>query len=315
MTGKGRFHVVKFTIYILLVITAALFLFWQRNKLKVLGEASFDHLIILAFVAILPVFFNAFAFKVNTSIFNIHLKLREWIGLSVTNTFYNYIFPARSGMAFRIAYLKKQYQFPVSSYLTFLSGAYLILFFVSSLSATVLCIGFFFQSEQFHSGFLYVSLGLLLSTGVFLGMLNLLNPKLLSDQNRISLFLKNSIESFHYFKLNKNKLKYLFLCKFFFLLSISLRLFVSYSVLGIHLSYMKLLLACSFLMFSMVISIIPGNLGIREGIIGIITNIMGLSIEDAMLGALLDRVVSMIIVFVLGIIFHYVLFVRNREAS
>jgi hypothetical protein len=57
----------------------------------------------------------------------------------------------------------------------------------------------------------------------------------------------------------------------------------------------------------MIFSTTHGNLGIKEGIIGLSSSILSISPEEALLGAVLDRVVAMIEVFGLGAVFSRML--------
>ncbi|MFW6047637.1 MAG: lysylphosphatidylglycerol synthase domain-containing protein, partial [Candidatus Woesearchaeota archaeon] len=92
-----------------------------------------------------------------------------------------------------------------------------------------------------------------------------------------------------------------------FILAISLRLFVSYYVLGIQVYYPKLILVNSLVAFSMVFSVTPGNIGIKESIIGLSSSLLGISPDQALLGAVLDRIIAIIVVFGLGVVFSKLL--------
>jgi len=63
----------------------------------------------------------------------------------------------------------------------------------------------------------------------------------------------------------------------------------------------------------MVFSITPGNIGIKEGIISILSTMMGIPISDAIMAAAIDRAVAMIIVFIFGGIYHFVLMRKLEE--
>ncbi|MDZ7740338.1 MAG: hypothetical protein U5Q03_00900 [Bacteroidota bacterium] len=74
-------------------------------------------------------------------------------------------------------------------------------------------------------------------------------------------------------------------------------------VLGIHTFYPKLVLVNALVAFSMVFSVTPGNIGIKEGIIGLSSSLLGISPDQALLGAVLDRIIAIIVVFGLGLVF------------
>jgi uncharacterized membrane protein YbhN (UPF0104 family) len=64
--------------------------------------------------------------------------------------------------------------------------------------------------------------------------------------------------------------------------------------------------------FSMVFSFTPGNIGIKEGIIGLSSNLLGISYDQALVGAILDRIIALLIVFSLGLFFSHKLLFRTK---
>ena len=71
----------------------------------------------------------------------------------------------------------------------------------------------------------------------------------------------------------------------------------------------------SMIAFSMGFSITPGNIGIKEGIIGLSSTLLDISFDQALLDALLDRVVAMILVFGLGLVFSRILIKEIKTKS
>ena len=93
-----------------------------------------------------------------------------------------------------------------------------------------------------------------------------------------------------------------------FLLLSAAKLYWAFISIGIEVHWLKILLVQFFSGFLLVISITPGNLGIKEGIIALLARVLDISLEQAILGALVDRVMMMIVIFALGIVYSRLLF-------
>lgn len=258
-------------------------------------------------MGIIPVSLNALLFKNNISIFNLHLPFKEWYGLTVSNTMYNYLLPARGGMALRAMYLKQNHIFPYTKYVSYTAGTYILNLSIAAFTALFLSIGLFAFNVLNNFIFLYVSLALFIIIIGVIGFLYKFNPQKLPDKYKILKWIKQTAQGIKQFKYNPKKVGNLGTIQLGFILAISLRLFIAFYVLGIEVNYPKLVLINALVSFSMVFSVTPGNIGIKEGIIGLSSSLLGLSTEEALLGALVDRVIAMIVVFGLGGVFSQIL--------
>ena len=75
--------------------------------------------------------------------------------------------------------------------------------------------------------------------------------------------------------------------------------------MGVNVDFFTVLIIRSLVVFSMVISLTPGNFGISEGIIAFLAYQSGIDIEVAVLVATLDRFFSIMLNVVLGIFYHF----------
>ena len=57
----------------------------------------------------------------------------------------------------------------------------------------------------------------------------------------------------------------------------------------------------------MVFSITPGNIGIKEGIIGLLSSMVGVNMPEAIFAATIDRVIAIIVTFVFGLYYSKIL--------
>jgi len=290
-------------IYILTVLGILYFLYFHRKDLTHLTHIHPAEILLLSFVAILPGFMNSLIFRHVISLFNIHLKFVEWYGLTISNTMYNYILPARSGMALRAVYLSKYHHFSIPNYISLTAATYMFGFLNASFLATIICIFLTLHNQLEHVLFLKISSILFLASMTLLVLLGKFNPSWLSENNKVTRILKKIALGLTAFKKNRRHIVKLMLLHLLFILITSLKLTIVFWVIDLPVSYLKIILINSLIALSLVISITPGNLGIKEGIIGISSGILGIQFDQAVLGAVLDRIVSMIVIMILGLIF------------
>ena len=114
----------------------------------------------------------------------------------------------------------------------------------------------------------------------------------------------------------KNNKKIIFSIIIFSLLQLlisSYMLYLQFKVFGIDIPFISAVFITSITSLSILISITPANLGIQEAITVFSALTLGISPAQSLSAALLGRVIQMIVLFVLGPIFSYVLFKRKEK--
>ncbi len=295
-------------VFILIVVCAVAYLLARPEQFTILKNISGANLFVLFLLSCLAVTCNAWQFRYLVMVFDIRLPFTEWFGLTVTNAMYNYFAPVRGGMVARALYLKKKHNFPLSEYASLLAGIYWFSFFICAMLALILGIAHYTPEAKFYVLIIAVSAALLIFTILIaaaslfidLSRLPIPNARL---RNILSIFSRGLSQ------FGKNKAMLLPIC-FFCLLFVFLSsacLYWAFVSLGISVCFTKVILVQAFLSISLVLSITPGNLGIKEGIIGLFAGVLDISVEQAIMGALLDRAVSLIIVFFFGFIYSKIL--------
>ena len=297
---------ISLLIYLITISLIVIFIFVRKDEFHHLFEISTIYLIILLLITSLSLLFIAYIFKISISLFNIKFGFKYWFGLSIINSMYNYILPARGGMAIRAVYLKKKHNFPYAQYLSFTVGSYLLGFFTSSLIALLVSL-ILYLNYEINFLFIHLSLFLFILTSLAIFIAIKIKPQNISENNKILKFFKNASEGLHFFKDKPRIIIEIILLRLILIIILSLRLYLSYYILNINIAFEKIILIEALVAFSIVLSIAPGNIGIQEGIIGLSASLLGLSFDQALMGAVLDRISSMIIIFIFGLIYSKVL--------
>jgi len=111
---------------------------------------------------------------------------------------------------------------------------------------------------------------------------------------------KDFIEGYEIIRINPKlllQLLFLFILQYFLL---SVRLWISFGAIGkdVDLSIYLVLAPTTF--FMSIFSFTPGNLGLRELIIGILSATVGLDFESGIFAGTIDRIVLMFCTFIFG---------------
>jgi len=305
---------VKNTFFLLTVAAIVTYLYFNWDNLQVLKQVPLSHIFILIFIGLFGILINAFQFKVIANVFNIKLNFNEWFGLSSVNTMYSYLLPAKAGLAVRGLYLKKKYNFPYALSTSLLAGSYLITFLITALISTVLC-AWFFSKGTLALPFFAIPVGMLMGFSALLFWLLQLNSENTTSENRIFRFIQKAHKGLQFFKNRPRSLFVLSVLQLSVIMVNTFRLAFAFYLLNIHVDFTQLLFIQSFVVFATIVTLLPANLVVKEGIVGFSAGFLGLTLESALLGALFDRVIIMLLVFLLGIIWSRILFNTLEEKT
>lgn len=301
---KTLLILVSLTLFLLIV----LYLVKNQDRLLLLLKINRHILVYLLFCSLFASLTVAFGFRNLMILFKVQLKTREWIGLSVTNTMYNYIVPFQGALLIRAQYLKTKYRFEYSKYAALSGGALLIgLLTASFASVILLIIKFVFTGYFYKSLFIMVcilfSITMVLSTSLWFIDFKRFKTGWLWLDNLLSVFFAGIA----FFKKDNSLLLVITMTNLFLYFFMGLRLYFSFKAIEVPAGLLEIVVIQAISVFSMVLPITPGYLGVREGLIGLIAVMLNIRIEDAVLAAALDRVVGMVIIFILGSIYHFIL--------
>lgn len=295
-----------FNLIILLLI--AYFLYKVNFKDILLNNIDLSGSFVLLCLTLLSTVFLSLVFKFELRSFKISLPFKHYFGLTTTNTLYNYVLPLRGGLAARAFFLKKKYSFSYLDYTSMLTGSTIISFLVASITALISSLLLHFFGSENRIEFIILS-GLSFSFTIALIILS----------NNITIFNKyikwkkvldvlTGIKSgFKRYQNNKGILVKLILVHILYIMVMSLRLYFVFLIFNIDVDFLTILLIRSLVVFSMVISITPGNFGISEGIIGLLAFKTGIDLDIAFSIATFDRIFSILVNVILGLFFHFLL--------
>jgi uncharacterized membrane protein YbhN (UPF0104 family) len=100
---------IKNAIFILVLAASLVYLYFKGPRLQSFRNVNVLEIALLLALSFLGYLALGLSFRVLLRIFDVSLTFKEWFGLTVVNTMFNYYLPARGGTVVKAYYLKKKY--------------------------------------------------------------------------------------------------------------------------------------------------------------------------------------------------------------
>lgn len=229
--------------------------------------------------------------------FNVRLIFSEWFGLSVVNTIGNLMIPFRGGAISNAVYLKKKHGFSYLSYISALSASYVMVFWVNSLVG----IGGALLVWLRYGVFSWTVLAFLGCCFLSLSLVILFCPKLETVESPHLNRIIEAINAWDTIKSRRSVLARISLLALANSVIATLMLFVEFHVIGFSIPIPHCAVLAIFAGFSTLLSLTPGNLGIREAVTAVSGALVGVPIPVAVVASVIDRLATFIVSFLLGL--------------
>ncbi|HOD35324.1 MAG TPA: lysylphosphatidylglycerol synthase transmembrane domain-containing protein [Syntrophales bacterium] len=286
----------------LVLILMAVFLYRERDALAALQGISFRFILLLICLQSAVLVVNGVALRIIAAKFSIHLKTREWLGLSFMTTLGNAIAPFSGGLIARAAYLKRRHGFSYTQFGTSLAASYLINFTMVSVSGLMVLIAL-------HRPFTYFRelTGLFLAALLILVCLMLTPFRELTWNNRLIHRINDAIRGWSDIRGDRALVSRLSFCALLNILLGGVMYQAAYRSYGLEVPFDLSLLVYLLASFSLLINLTPGNFGIQEVIVAISSGLFGVGAAYGVIVSLLLRLTGLLVAFTLGLLFSYLL--------
>lgn len=289
---------------VIVLILFGVYLYRNPQILTAFQNINPVYVILIAILFLLVFFLEALFIKLTLKAFDKSIDTKESYYLSTISRIGNYLLPMRAGAVFRAMYLKKMYQFEYSKFLSTLYAYYILLFLMYAVLALI------------SLGFKYIN------TGTYFPIVTIFFIALFIGTLLVIIFRKINIEKISKNKylqkiltvLNKFILSWDNIVKkekiFFYLILITAgNILVNWTVnivefisLGLKTDLLDTLLYTCLSGVSLLISITPGSLGLREAVFLFTSESIGLTEQQIMQLAFLDRGIMFILLLTLLIL-------------
>lgn len=310
---KNIFSVVLTTA---LLILFTLYFLKNGEDFKIVFEIKPIFIVLLSILYSVLFALEGLFIKIVLEAFNKKITVGESFYISSLSRIGNYLLPMRAGIAMRAAYLKKKFKFPYSEFISTLYGYYIILFLQYSFIA-LLSLGYKFVANEEQYMLLALFFGGIFITMLFFSLIKLPTDKIPIFENKIVNkllgIIKKIANGWNTIVSKKKTLKNLFLISFANIL-VNIMIFgTQFWALEIPITLPNISLYSSLAGVSLLISVTPGSLGLREAIFFVTSNSLNLNSQEILQLALLDRGIMFGLLIILSLIL--ILFLNKKYAK
>lgn len=276
----------------------------NRESFQNLKEVTLLTILIIAVGKLLVFVINGFFTKWTAEQFIKKLKLSESVYLAVLSALGNYFGPLLGGTSIRAVYLKKAYKLTYSNFTSTIAGYYLIIFIANSILALI---SLYFLPQSEKSTQLFVFFGIWLAALVMLTFIRLPKKEKFSKllgfkPAKYFITAVYDIEkSWHILVKNRKLMFRLMLLGFSSFFITFVLTYVEFKAINIDIGLAALGLYTAVSTMSLLLSLTPGAIGIREILLIFVSSTLGVGNEHIIQVAVIDRSVTFLVLLCLFI--------------
>jgi uncharacterized membrane protein YbhN (UPF0104 family) len=287
-------------VFVLLGISV--YLAANPELLDLLLNLSMKTAVTLILLRLLFSVLNGLFLKLYATKLGVRLRVREWVGLPYITTMGNYLTPLSGGMLARAAYLKNRHSLSFTHFATLLAANYLLTFWIAALIGLVISLTLINQTDSVWLLAAFFAVVWMSVTVVLVFPI----PRL-PGNHRLVQMLNQGIEGWMTVRRDPHLMWYLIVLTIVSILLNGFTFWFAYRALNIAVSMQAALLVSLSSLFSIVITITPGNFGIQEAFVSLTSDIIGVGVGEGLLVALLLRASTLVSAFTLGPLFAVIL--------
>ncbi|WDP88655.1 MAG: flippase-like domain-containing protein [Desulfobacter sp.] len=269
-------------------------LFDEIYKLKNLS--AFD-CIVLSILFILNQFILGLEIRCLCLKFDVHLGVIESFGLSSVRSIANFL-PMGAGALSNALYLKHRKRLSYANYSATLIVSMVLLLLLSGFFGFIISIYLYCSPSQIHSEIIGAFFGVFI---VCLLLLIIPLPQIRYN-NSIARFINNYRHGYNILKTDRTIMHLIFL-KTILLLLLVLRLEILFASMELTISFTSVALIALGIVAFRIMTLVPGNIGITEGLSGAIAAYTGSHFGYGFAGMAADRVIQTLWILFLGLLF------------
>jgi uncharacterized membrane protein YbhN (UPF0104 family) len=284
------------------LIVFAFYLRSNSEQFNSLRNVSFFSVVLIVVGQLTVLLSNAILLRYIARLFKKPLPLMESIRVTAYSSLINFFGFLQGGVGFRGYYLYQYYAIPVKKYVAMTTVQYAIVF---GLSGLMVLTGLVFAKQNTLTPLLVTALisFIVIVTATFLFIYY--------KKTAFTVRIISRIETATKF-LNASIVGKIILVATLQLLGSALAYYVGLRSIGAEVSVESLFIYTGVSQFSILIALTPGAIGIREGLLLIVSTQMNLSTQDIVLAATIDRAVFFI---TLGVIAPFSINMKKKINS
>lgn len=294
--------VLSSALFLLLFGLLAWYVYTHWDEMKVLLTLTPETLATLLALGLLSCIVNCLYHLAMLRTYPIHLTLTDWMGVVCVSNAMAYVLPMRADLVFSAAYYKRVRGLAYTKSVAMVAGnvVFGVAFSLLQIFISLLCMGWIDHAWP-------PTLWALLAAGtacmaIFLWLSQRTESKLRQKLTKYKL-VSDVITGFNALLRNGGLLWRLLICMLASNIAHLLTNMVCFQAIGMPVTIYEALFYSSIGWLASVVAIVPGNIGLKESVMGIATVVLGALFSQGVAASLLDRVTIMIVYIFMGMVF------------
>ena len=288
----------------ILVGLLAWYIYTHWDEMRVLLTLSPQTIVLLLALGLASCVINCLYHLAILQTYKLHLTLTDWMGVVCVSNSIAYVLPMRADLVFSAAYYKRVRGLAYTKSIAMGAGniVFGVAFSLLQIGIALLCMGLIDGTWSvlmwaiFAIGFVVLSVFLWLS----LHTESHLREKLAKHK-----LIADVITGFNALLRNRP-----LLWKLLVLLTLSnvvhlLSNMLCFQAVGLPVTLYEALFYSSVGWLATIVAIVPGNIGLKESVMGIATSALGAMFSEGVAASLLDRVTMMVVYIAMGLVFAF----------
>lgn len=276
----------------------------NAHLLAAVGRLTWWEWLLLIGLRVFFLLLNGWMLRLFVAQLGVRLRWWEWSGLAYVTTLGNYLTPFSGGMLARATYLKSRHNLPYAHFLTLLAASYVVTFG----GAALLGLGCLLWLGRWTWQTAVVGLFLLAIMVAIAVLLVLPAERLPLPENRLGTAARQMLTGWQQIRQDGGLLGRLLLLMVVSAMVNGLAFWLGYrAVATAAVPVAGALLVSLTAVFAVLLTITPGNLGVREALIGVTSELVGIGVGEGLVVALLIRMGTLATVFTIGPLFAWIL--------
>jgi uncharacterized membrane protein YbhN (UPF0104 family) len=301
-------------LFALLIVLLAWYVWQNRADMAQLLTLDGGTIALLFVFALGGCIMNCVYHRIILSTFRVPLALVDWMGVVMVSNAMAYVLPLRADLVFSAAYYKKVKGLSYTKSVSIAAGniVFGVTFSLLEILAALLCCGLI-------DGNWPLPLWLILLCGLVCVAAFMVIALLLGDRQpafvRKYRIVREAVEGFVQLLRDRRMLLQLLGCLIVNHCCQLLLYMVCFHAIGMEMTIYQALLYNSMSKLSSMLTIVPGNIGIKEAVMGFATGMMGNLFQSGVMVSLLQRVTLMIVYIIVGGLFAWPVFRKMKLAD
>ena len=301
-------------LFALLIVLLAWYVWQNRADMAKLLSLDGGTIALLFVFALGGCIMNCVYHRIILSTFRVPLSLIDWMGVVMVSNAMAYVLPLRADLVFSAAYYKKVKGLSYTKSVSIAAGniVFGVTFSLLEILVALLCCGLI-------DGNWPLPLWIILICGLACVAAFMVVALLLGDRRpafvRKYRIVQEAVDGFVKLLRDRRMLLQLLGCLVVNHCCQLLLYMVCFHAIGMEVTVYQALLYNSMSWLSSILTIVPGNIGIKEAAMGFATGLMGAMFQSGVMVSLLQRVTVMIVYIIAGAAFAWPVFHKMKQAD